>query len=572
MGKRNMRDPAKDAECLQRYEDLLPRMADYVDKWVEERPDDLALIEYNTGAEVTWKDFALRTKEYASKLLSLGLVKGDIIATMLPLFKEHIFLIYACYRLGVIISPLDIRFKAVELRQCFEKMSPKAFIFLGKTPVTDLRPIVQEIMGEFPSCTQWIQFQPEPELVIDGATRFLDFFSDVGDIYTQMLDSGDLEASIKLVNKRDPCLIIFTTGSTGAPKPALICHENILIQDIGLKMAFERGPNPVQMVNLPPSHVGCVTEMLAWPIYSGVPVVFFHVFTPESTLDAIQKYHVTFIGQIPALFAMEWRLPNYADYDLSSLLIAVYGGQAVTRQFLIQLSQMAPEIATGLGLTETAGFVTYTPVNISVDEIAASVGYDMPLCPISIRDVMKEDGSSGDEKTPGEIGEICFSGPQVFLGYLNDPENTAKTISTDGFCYTGDLGSYDENGLHFAGRSKLVIKPKGYQVYPPEVEDFLVNALRDKVSNIALVGAPHDVFTEGIVAFVEPKPDQEVTEDDVNEAAQDLAAYKRPSAVVVLEPGGMPLNRINKIDYVELKKRALAITEELRAQGKWDAN
>jgi acyl-CoA synthetase (AMP-forming)/AMP-acid ligase II len=82
---------------------------------------------------------------------------------------------------------------------------------------------------------------------------------------------------------------------------------------------------------------------------------------------------------------------------------------------------------------------------------------------------MNSDGSAGKEKSKGEIGEICFSGPQIFLGYLGDPENTRKTISTDGICYTGDLGYYDEEGLHFSGRSKLVIKPKGYQVYTDDV-------------------------------------------------------------------------------------------------------
>ena len=119
---------------------------------------------------------------------------------------------------------------------------------------------------------------------------------------------------------------------------------------------------------------------------------------------------------------------------------------------------------------------------------------------------MKEDGSAGDEKAEGEIGEITFKGPQTFLGYLGDPVSTAKTISTDGYVYTGDLGSYHATGLHFAGRSKFIIKPKGYQVYPAEVEDFIVSALKDQVANAAAVGQPHDVFTEAIVLFVEKKP------------------------------------------------------------------
>ena len=122
---------------------------------------------------------------------------------------------------------------------------------------------------------------------------------------------------------------------------------------------------------------------------------------------------------------------------------------------------MAPSFGTGLGLTETAGFVTYTPLDGTVDDILASVGFDMPLCPVSIREPMKNDGTAGKEKERSEVGEICFSGPQIFLGYLNNEDKTRQTVSTDGFCYTGDLGFYDEKGLHFAGRSKFVIKPKG---------------------------------------------------------------------------------------------------------------
>ena len=156
------------------------------------------------------------------------------------------------------------------------------------------------------------------------------------------------------------------------------------------------------------------------------------------------------------------------------------------------MKQMAPRIGTGLGLTETAGFNTYTNVDADVDELAQGIGYDSPLCPISIREVMKPDGTAGTEKAKGEIGEICFAGPQVFLGYLNDPGNTAKTISKDGICYTGDLGYYDDKGLHFSGRAKLVIKPKGYQVFPEDVENHIAAKLKGKVSMVAVVGVEHD--------------------------------------------------------------------------------
>jgi len=572
-----MRDPKKDERCLELNKELenFSRMFDWVDRWAKEKPDELALIEYNTGEEITWKDFATKSKAFAAKLLSMGIKKGDLVATLLVLLKEQVYLMYACYRIGAILAPLDPRLKSLEVDQCFQKMQPKAFFCLGNTPVSDFRPIITDMINKHGkakggSCEHFVQFQKEDDQIVDGAIGIVPFANDIKKIFIKALITGKVKKAQKQVTKRDPILIIFTTGSTGYPKPALLCSENILLQNIGLGVAFDIEAQDRMLVNLPPSHVGCTTEQLATTIYFGGTSVLLHVFKPDESLDAIQKHKVTAFGQIPALFAMEWRLPNYNDYDISTLKFALYGGQAVTRQFLEQLSTMAPKFGTGLGLTEIGGFCTYSPLDGTVDEIHASIGFDMPLCPISIREIMNEDGSAGTEKLPGEIGEICFSGPQIFLGYLNDKENTKKTISTDGVLYTGDLGSYDEKGLHFAGRSKLMIKPKGNNVFPTEVEEFISSTLISKVASVAVVGADHEIFTEGIIAFAEKKPNTELTVEEVNEVCKEMASYKRPSHVEILEPEEMPLNRVAKTDYMELKIRGAAIVEKLRNKGGWD--
>ena len=115
-----------------------------------------------------------------------------------------------------------------------------------------------------------------------------------------------------------------------------------------------------------------------------------------------------------------------------------------------------------------------------------------------------------------------------------------------------------------------MIKPKGYNVYPPEIEDFIENALRDRVEYVAALGMPHDIYTEGIIVFVEKKAGKNVTPEEIMEVSQGLAAYKRPSAVVIMEPAQMPLTRTEKTDYVLLRNIAETEIEELRAQGKWD--
>ncbi len=559
------------ARCVEEYEKLPGNCADYVVRWAKTRSNEIAIIEHNTGEKITWKDFNRSVSAFAAKLLATGLKKGDIVATSLPLLKEHIYLIYACYRTGIIVAPLDLRLKTKEIQYCMDKMEPKAYFFLGKTPVADFRPMVQEVMKSSPSVKVWVQFQKEEDLIIDGAQGITAFASDIKKIFIKSLFTRSVQRARRKVGKRDPALIIFTTGSTGSPKPALLCHEGILTQNVGLATMFELNEEEIILVNLPPSHVGCVTEQLATAIYGGATLVALHIFDAEKSLEAIQEHGVTMIGQIPALFNMQWRLPNYKDYDLTSLKFVMYGGQSVSREFLLKMMEMAPNIATGDGLTESSGFATYTDRYGNVDTILEGIGFDMPLCPISIREPMNPDGTAGKEKAPGEVGEICFSGPQLFLGYLNDPENTANTLSKEGILYTGDLGSYDDKGLHFAGRSKLVIKPKGYQVFPEDIEKHIALMLKDKVTMVGIVGAEHEVFTEGIMAFVEAKDGVDLTVEEVLDACQDISAYSRPSHVEILKAGNLPLNRVAKTDYMELKKLAKDLVPKLREQGKWDS-
>ncbi len=565
-----MKDPAKDARCLELYHALPENQADLVARWAREKPDAPALVEHDTGEVVSWRAFDRAVSAFAAKLLSLGLRKGDVVATSLALLKEHVYLIYACYRAGLVVAPLDLRLKTKEVQYCLDRIRPRAYFFLGKTPVLDFRPLVAEVMAASPYVEHWVQMQREPELVMEGAVGITQFARDIKRRFLVSVVTGSVRRARRAVGRRDGCLVIFTTGSTGPPKPALLCHENVMVQNIGLAVGFDLVGDDVMLVNLPPSHVGCVTEQLATMVYGGGTAVLLHVFDPAKSLEAIQRHRVTIVGQIPALFNLEWRLPDYGVYDLSSLRFVLYGGQAVSHAFLERLQTMAPRIGTGLGLTETAGFCTYTDPEADLDEIGRSIGYDMPLCPLTVREPMSADGRAGAEKPAGEVGEVCFTGPQVFLGYLDDPDATARTVSTEGVCYTGDLGAYGEHGLRFAGRAKLVIKPKGYQVFPEDVERHIAGALKGRVNQVAVVGAEHEIFSEAIIAFVEPVEGADLSAADVELACLDIAAYARPSLVELVPLGQFPLNRVAKTDYMELRDRAQAIVERLRAQGGWD--
>jgi acyl-CoA synthetase (AMP-forming)/AMP-acid ligase II len=270
------------------------------------------------------------------------------------------------------------------------------------------------------------------------------------------------------------------------------------------------------------------------------------------------------------MFNLEWMLKDYDRYDLSSLKFAAYGGNSVLRSFLDQLAAMAPVIGTGLGLTETAGFCTFIQSSAEdEDTILAGLGQDMPIYPCSIRERMRVDGDSGNELPSGEIGHICFRGPQTFLGYVNDPTATAQSISRDGFLYTGDLGFKDAAGLHLTGRDKWVIKSSGYQIFPGDVEKHICG-MTEKVANCVVVGVAHAVISEAPVAVVEKRPGVELTRQELDRHARSLPPYMRPRHWIILESGQMPLNRIVKPDYLRAQDMAREEIEQLRARGEWD--
>ena len=517
--------------------------------WAERKPQDPVIISHDSGRVVDWLTLDRVSAQFALDLLRRGFRKGDFLAASLPMSLEHIYLEYACFKLGVVHAPLDLRLRPAELVRCIEILRPRGYACLAPEQASAVRgscPFVEHFLAQS-ELAGWIERGPAP--VTPGL-------------------QAEFARVTGAIREGDPAQVIFTTGSTGSPKAALLSHRNITSQNFCLGSAFGFGEECI-LLNLPPSHVGGQAEVLMTALFCGGTAVTLGAFDPAKSLDAIQKHRVTMLGQVPAMFQFEWRLSDYDRYDLSSLQKVVYGGQQASRQFLERMAGMAPLIATGLGLTETAGFCTYTPLTSSVDEVISGIGYDMPMYPMSIRHEMKEDGTGGDSLPDGQIGNICFAGPQTFLGYLNDPEATARALSSDGILYTGDLGWKDERGLHFSGRAKWVIKPAGYQVFPGDVENHFC-ALVDKVASCGAVGAEHRLLSEAIVVFVEKKPGAGLSVEELRKHARGLASYQRPMHYVLLEPGQMPINRAAKVDYVRLSELAGQQVAGMRARGGWD--
>jgi len=567
------------------YNQISHYICDYVTKWAKNSPDKIAIIDADDGKWVTWKEFELAIDIIALRLLEMGYKKGDIIVSMLPLLLEHIFFEFACFKLGIIWCPLDVRLKTEETVRCVKLLEPDVKMYChpddtdsedkwGRKKFYIFKQIARAVKEECHTIKDFIQFSLEEDADKD-TIGILNFLKEARENWYKYSKNPELfrkkkkllkEAAAQ-VKEDDPILIIYTTGTTGFPKPAMLTNTGIVCQNYCMSKGFEMTSEDRMLVNLPPSHVGCQTEQLMTTIFAGGISVILHAFKADKTLKAIQVYKVTAFGQIPSLFVMEWRLPDYDQYDLSSLRFALYGGQGVSRKFLEKLATMAPYIGSGLGLTEMSGFVSYTPFGGTPEDILASLGHDFPVTPLSIREPMRDDGSAGDELPDGEIGEICYSGPQVFKGYYKNESATRKTISTDGWCYTGDLGFKDESGLHLSGRGKFVIKPKGYQVYPPEVEAYIEKM--PEVSLSAVLGAKHEIFSEGVVSFVQLRKGKKLSAKDIMNHCKGLASYKRPLLVVFLDE--IPLNRVDKTDYKTLYEILPKYIEEERNKGRWDA-
>jgi fatty-acyl-CoA synthase len=563
--------------------EFLPLLNSYIEKWAHQTPDRLALIQHEDGKTLTYKQLTALVDFFALRLLDMGIRKGDRVATMLVLVPEHIALMYACFKIGAICAPLDVRLKEHEVVRDLDKIEPKAFFFLGNTPVRDFRLVGKVVQESCPYIQHLVQFTPNPKEgeVLPGAvaiTGMMDkkrlVFLKVKDLVTQGLAKAYAQ-----IGTETPALIIYTTGTTGAPKPAMLCHQNIIVQNEVLARGTDMGQETRVLINLPPSHVGCVTENLMTIFYVGGSAVLLRIFDAKLTLEAVPKHQVNTLGMIPTQFRLCWNQPEFADCDLSSLKFVVYGGSSVDVAFLQRLAAMAPKFGTGIGMTESGGFVTFTPPGISIEEMAGQVGRFFPdLGPVSIRKPMNPDGSAGEELPDGEIGEICYHPPIVFMGYYNQPEATAQAISKEGILYTGDLGYFQRKqsseigeyrALYLSGRSKFIIKQSGYQVFPDEVETYI--AMHPAVDVADVVGVDHQIFGEGIFAFVRPKPGMALGPSEVLEHCKGIASFKRPQHVEIWPAEKpFPLTCSAKVDKIEMSRLAGEVVAQLRSAGKWD--
>jgi len=506
--------------------------------------------------EMSYGFLDIMTTALAFRLYQLGLRPGDVFAAWLPFIKGHILLQYACNKLGVVHMPIDLRWKPAEVIRMLQLVKAKGFGFLGLTPKGDFRQVAEAVKQQCPSIEFLLQFSPPDQPLVPGANSAMTVAREAMTAYQEAKASGECGEFERLMISLQPdsaAQIICTSGSTGMPKAAVLSHHNITAQNLCLGMAFGIGPDTRMLVNLPPWHVGGQAEQFLTTLFFGGTAVVLRLFDsqyPEESLQLIQRFVCNILGMIPTILRMLWRLPNYGEFDLGSLETAIYGGEPLFPGEPEKLAAMATMWGTGLGLTEMAGFCTF-----NLDGSIGNLGFDMPITPMSIREPMSLDGQAGQVLPTGQAGEVCFSGPQVFMDYLGNNEAYRQTVTPDGICYTGDLGFLDVEGrLHLTGRSKNVAKVSGNQFPLEAVERHYIAC--PGVTACVAVALPHQETTEGVILVFIGWADEAALEAH----AQEIAAYQRPSRYIGID--SLPALGSGKIDRQAIRKIALQVASQ----------
>lgn len=489
----------------------------YLAHWERASPDEIAL-RFDEQA-VTFRELDERTDRLAEAFLRLGVDKGDRVATILPPRPEFVYSFVAANKIGAITVPLDVRFRTADLTRYLKATEPKILIaanFAEDNPIAETLAAMAELLGAAEI------FTLEPAAI--------------GRVFDVLLEepsrtSQQLEAAKAAQSPDDGALIIFTGGTTGEPKAALLSQRNVGAMCGAEGQTFRRlldaqgyTERPHVLANLPPSHVGGTVELIGAQLAAGWDVLLMERWSPYPVLEAIVREKIPFIGAVPTIYAILLALPDLDRYDLSSLRFVVLSGEKVSLELLQAVrAKICPNIVIGYGSTEAGAEVTFTDPSDDIASLAS--GYvGKPLSGVEIRIVDDEELPV----PPGQVGEVLVAGPLTIRSYFHMPEEDERGFTQDGFCRTGDLGYMSAvGGLFLKGRKKHIIRVGSYTVVPSEVEGVVLQ--HPHVAAAAAVGAPDDIFGEVVWLFVAPKPDTAPTEAEILDLCRrELADFKVP--------------------------------------------
>lgn len=472
------------------------------------------------GYRYSFSETNQRVNKLASYFHKTGIMPGDRIA-VLGKNNEHITTtMFAALKLGAVFVPVNFRLKAPELVYILNNCSASLLVY----------------DKEFSSTVDMIRSEISVTDYLMGGGKDSEF-----EAALKNMDDDEPSATR---GGSDPAVILYTSGTTGNPKGAILSHDNLFWASLGLVHSIDWFSKYRFLSIAPLFHSGGLAPMMG-NIHAGVTTVFMPDFDPSKVWQTIEKEKINFMMSVPAMLSFMLLVPGIDKMDLSSLKHVVCGGSMVPESLILTYKDMGIKVENVFGITEYTGAVTFWTHDMDMSK-SASVGLpvfhgNVKICP----------PGEDEELAPGEVGEICCSGPQVFGGYWENAEATQSAIR--GGCYrSGDLGTIDEHGyLYVVDRLKDMIVSGGENVYPAELERVI--KMHPGVADVAVVGKADQKWGEVPVAFIIPKPGESVGQDEVIALCKDnLASYKCVKDIKMINE--IPRNALGKVLKRELRK------------------
>lgn len=492
----------------------------------ETNPSGLATIDLRRNRQRTWQEFQDRVVRLAGALQSLGLKTGDRVAVLVRNSDVHLEYYFATIWAGGIFVPLNTRLTSHEIRRLLDNCGAKILIADDrKFPTLDVSSNPKHII--------FAGDDNIPEGVID---------------HESFLKTGN-PAADENRGGNDPAMIIYTGGTTGPPKGAMLTHNNIISNSHTALDFLDDHQSWMYLHAAPMYHIADCQWNVGVTMAGGTHV-FLDKFNPEQVLSAIDRYKITHTALVPTMIKMLCDVPGLESYEFSSLCKINFGGSPVSPEVIQKARQIFPfcEFVQGYGLTETSPNISMLPDKYNVEGSSKIESAGRLVGGMSVKVV----NENGQEVERGTVGEIITKGPHVMAGYWNNPQETKQTIR-NGWLHTGDLGYMDEDGfIYIVDRLKDMIITGGENVYSSEVES-VIEKMRD-VDSCAVIGVPDEKWGEAVYAIVVPKKGVGVSEEDItSHCRQYLADYKCPKHVEIRkEP--LPMSGPGKILKRELRK------------------
>jgi len=482
------------------------------------------------GRDISYRAFAQAISDIAAVLHhKLGIERGDRVCYLGFNHPDQLALLFACARIGAILSPLNWRLEAGELRHLCDKLRPSAFF---------AQPEFLETARE--ACTG-----RELGNVVLGksAGNWAGLETLVDDTASPMPDNAGYD---------DPALICWTSGTTGEPKGAVLTQNALFYNALNSQHMHDMRADDVLLNTLPMFHVGGLNVYTLPALHRGATVMFDAMFDVDATFDAIAAGAVTLLVLVPTQIVAMRESKRWRTCDFSPLRTVTTGSTLIPDSVVAAIHEKGTPIIQVYGSTETAPLASYLMAGDSAGH-ASSAG--KPALHAQVRIA----GDDGDDATDGVVGEVLVRGPNVMREYWEAPEATAAALR-DGWFATGDIGHFDADGfLHIDDRKKDMIITGGENVFPAELENLLAGV--DDIREAAVVGEPDDYWGERVVAVIVPAQADGLSEGDVQALFKGrIARYKIPRRVVFAD--ALPRNAMGKVVKEEVRALVAAAPAE----------